>query len=256
MSSYPYAAQSAPNSTFANAMSSQNAAEAGIFARETAEDIKKNLSEGDWSLRFLGLLAGLAMIVTSILGFIGNILTLHWFSVVFEVYTFVLGVIIVILESQRRMSFFSRMENNLYKNALFLKYLWGRGLVYFVAGTIQISLRNAVEVIVGAFVCFVGLTYIVVGRATARKLAETRRSTCTPEQLQEMFAQSDLDGKGSLTLDQFRRLTTSLGLDLNRRETEAAFMQIDHSHTGRLTYESVQMWWTEDATEQDHFIKM
>ena len=260
MSSFPYAspygAPSTPSETLSNVMTPQNAAEAGTFARETASDIKKNLSEGDWSLRLLALLGGLAMIVTSILGFIGNVLTLHWFSAVFEAYTFILGVIIVVLESSGKLSFFSRMENSLYKNALFLKYVWGRGVVYFIAGTIQISLRNAVEVIVGAFVCFVGVTYIVVGRRTARKLGEIRRGACSPEDLQEKFAQADLDGKGALTLDQFRQLTKSLGLDLNRRETEAAFMQIDYSHTGRLSYESVHTWWTQEATEQDHFINM
>mmetsp|Transcript_19525 Transcript_19525/g.35436 ORF Transcript_19525/g.35436 Transcript_19525/m.35436 type:complete len:105 (+) Transcript_19525:822-1136(+) len=96
--------------------------------------------------------------------------------------------------------------------------------------------------------------YIAIGCRAVRKLGALRRSTCTPEQLQENFARADLDGEGSLTLNQFRVLTSSSGLDLNRRESEAAFMQIDRSQTGRLTYESIQMWWTMDASEHDTFV--
>lgn len=242
-----------PPSAMGSVMASQTAAEAGTFAKDTAGDIRKYVSEGDWSLRLLALLAGLAMIVTSVMGFLGNVLFLDWISAIFDVYVFFLGILIVLLESGRRLRIFSSMESSIYKNARFLSYIWGRGMIYFVAGTIQIALRDILDIAIGLFVCFVGITYILVGRRTAKKLAEARRSTCTPEKLQEFFAVADVDGKGSLTLDQFRQLISSLGLDLNRRETEAAFMQIDYSHTGRLTYESVQMWWMQDATEHDDF---
>lgn len=245
-----------PSSTtqnFGNVLSSQHVADASQMAKQTAQDIQQNLSEGNWSLRFLALLGGLAMIVVSTFSFVGHVLLLNWITAIFDIYTFCLGIIIVILESGRKLSFFSKLENGLYKNALFLKYVWGRGIIYFVAGSLQLSKRSLVDFVVGAFVCFVGIMYIVVGRQAAKKLANACRSSIKPEQLQMAFAEADKDGTGSLTMDQFQQLTTSLGLDLNKKEVEAAFLQIDYSLTGRLTYESVQMWWNEGATEEAAF---
>ena len=237
---------------FGNILSSQHVADASQMAKQTAMDVQKNLSEGNWSLRLLAMLGGLAMIAVSSLSFIGHILQLNWITAIFDIYTFSLGIIIVILESGRKLSFFSKLENNLYKNALFLKYVWGRGIIYFVAGTLQISKLSLVDFAVGSFVCFVGIMYIVIGRQAAKKLANYR-SSITPEQLQVAFAEADTDGVGSLTMVQFRQLTISLRLDLSKKEAEAAFLQIDNSLTGRLTYESVQMWWNEGAAEEATF---
>lgn len=273
---------------FAGVVSSKNAAEAGSFAKSTARDLQDNLMQGNWSLRVLALLGGLAMIVVSVLGFISHVFGFNWISAIFDVYTFFLGIMIVILESGTKLSFMSRVTGKIYRNAKFLTYLWGRGIVYFVAGSLEVSQREFLDLIVGGYVCFVGILFIVIGRRAGKKLASVRRTACTAEQLQENFAKADLDGKGSLTVSQFGELTKSLGLDLNQREVEAAFMQLDYSQTGRLvsltsvkfdyilfrtvclpsdyylvyctkrrrfsfiqqTYESIQMWWNKGADDE------
>ena len=119
-----------------------------------------------------------------------------------------------------------------------------------MAGSLQVSQRELLDLIVGGYVCFVGVLYVFVGRRAAKKLAAARRTACTAEQLQETFAKADLDGKGALTVHQFGEMTKLLGLDLNKREVEAAFIQLDYSQTGRLTYESIQMWWSEGADDE------
>jgi len=238
------------SSTPFGGVSAKDATEASNFAKSTARDLKENLMQGNWSLRILALLGGLAMIAVSILGFISHLFGFDWISAIFDVYTFFLGIMIVILEAQNKLSFLSKVTSKLYRNAKFLSYLWGRGIVYFVAGTLEVSQREFLDLIVGGYVCFVGILFIFVGRRASKKLASVRRTACTAEQLQENFAKSDIDGKGSLTVTQFGELTTALGLDLNRREVEAAFMELDHSNTGRLTYESIQMWWSEGADDE------
>ena len=126
------------------------------------------------------------------------------------------------------------------------RQVWGRGIIYILAGTLLIALQNVIDLVLGLITCFVGVMYILLDHRTGKKLQETR-GTAPPEQLQEKFAMADVDGQGSLTLDQFRTLTESLGLALNRQESEVAFLKIDASRTGRLTYESVHMWWTSEA---------
>jgi hypothetical protein len=112
-----YVPPTSARETIAKVMTSQHATEAGMFAKNTAADVQRNLNEGDWSLRFMALLAGLAMMGVSAFGFVGKILTFHWVSAVFKIYVFALGVFIVILESGKRMD----IEQRIYATAPFLK---------------------------------------------------------------------------------------------------------------------------------------
>ena len=182
-----------------------------------------------------------------------------WISAIFEIYIFILAIAMIILEYGRSLTFFSKLEATLYKHALFVKYVWGRGVLYFIAGTLTIALGHLIALIVGTYVCLVGILFILVGRSTAKKLAtakkDARRSAVTPEQLQEKFAIADLDGKGALSKEQFGMLITEdLGLDLTRREVESAFLQLDCESRGRISYESVLKWWKDDADMGDYEI--
>lgn len=250
LTTLPSVTMSSTLSTPFGGVSAKDAADASSFAKSTARDLKENLMQGNLSLQVLAIFGGLAMIVVSILGFISHLFGFAWISAIFDVYTFFLGIMIVILESSAKMSFLNRITSKMYRNARFLTYLWGRGIVYFVAGSLQLSQREFLDLIVGAYVCFVGILFIVIGRRASKKLAAARRTACTAEELQENFAKCDVDGKGALTVAQFGEMTRALGLDLNRREVEAAFIQLDYSQTGRLTYESIQMWWTKGADEE------
>jgi hypothetical protein len=52
-----------------------------------------------------------------------------------EIYTLALAAIIVLLESQQKVEFITKEHLDLlHKYALFLKYVWGRGCLYLVAG--------------------------------------------------------------------------------------------------------------------------
>eukprot|EP00978_Attheya_sp_CCMP212_P034909 scaffold149227_cov53-Attheya_sp.AAC.1 len=106
----------------------QNVSEANNFAKDRVAEFQQNVHQGNWSLRFLALLGGLSMVIVSILGFVSHVVYLHWISALFELYTLALGALIIILEYGRQLSFFKGVESSLYKNALFLKYVWGRGL--------------------------------------------------------------------------------------------------------------------------------
>jgi hypothetical protein len=244
---------SSPTGGLGSVLTPQNVSEANNFAKDRVAEFQQNVHQGNWSLRFLALLGGISMVIVSILGFAGHVVYLHWISALFELYTVALGALIIILEYGRQLSFFKGVESSLYKNALFLKYVWGRGVLYFVAGTLQISQRDMVSVIVGLYVCVVAVTFVVVGQRTARKLGELRRSAITPHQLQERFAVCDVESKGSLSIAQFQNLTNDLGMELTRNEVETAFLQLDFESQGRLRYEAVQKWWDQEATVPDDF---
>jgi len=261
MSSYTAPSPSAPPAGGAEASATSSGMigsvlshlpEASTFAKARTAEFQQNLHDGSWSLRFLALVGALGMMTVAVLGFLHDVVMFQWVSAIFEVYTFILGIIMIVLEYGRSLSFFSRIEATIYRNALFVKYVWGRGMLYFVAGTLTIALGHLVAIIVGGYVCCVGLLFVIVGRSSARKLANAKRSSVTPEQLQEKFAIADVDGKGALSTEQFGKLITEdLGLDMTRREMESAFLQLDCESRGRVSYESVLRWWN-DAGAEDY----
>lgn len=115
------------------------ASSAGSFAKEQANEISQLASDGDFSIRILALLGAIAMIVVSILGFVVKMLTFRFVSALIEVYIFVLAIAILILESAGKIPLPRRLGVNLQKYALFLKYVWGRGILYVIGGTLQVS---------------------------------------------------------------------------------------------------------------------
>lgn len=127
-----YGLEGAPSDS--KSVIAETASRAGKMAQDKMKELRAMASEGYLPLRVLAQLGGLAMIILSIIGFISAILHLDILSACVEVYTFLLGVVVIILETK---AFPKRFEQSLNKYALFLRFVWGRGCLYFVAGTLQ-----------------------------------------------------------------------------------------------------------------------
>jgi hypothetical protein len=231
-------------------MSVQNITEAGSFAKERAEELKNSVLEGNWSLRILVLLGALAMIITSVVGLLTDLYRIEAIGAIMDIYCILLGVTMILLEYGHQLSFFASIQPTLYKNFLFLKFVWGRGFFYFFAGTLKISQRySMMNIIVGCCVCVLGLLLIYVGRSAASKLSDARRSQFSPEALENKFQETDIELKGSLDRDQFSILLGFVGMDLNRREVDAVFLQLDDETSGRVSFQAFLNWFNTEATE-------
>jgi hypothetical protein len=120
------------------------ASSAGTFAKDQATELSTLASNGDFSIRILALLGAMAMLVVSVLGFLGKVLTLKFVSALIDFYIFVFAIITIILESGGKIPLPRSFEQNLYKYGLFLKFVWGRGILYFFVGTLLVSQVSAV----------------------------------------------------------------------------------------------------------------
>lgn len=211
--------------------------------------LKHQAEEGDSSLRVLALLGGIILLVVGSMECVSKIMLLRIPGALIEFYSLLVGFMIIILESK---NFFlsDRFQGKIFKFALFLKFLWGRGCMYFVVGTMQLYHMDLFNFIAGGYMCCLGVLMIFVGQRTAYKLKNMRRSLYSQDELHTKFAQCDLDGDGGLDLQQFRMLANQLGLDMTRRETEAAFNHINMSGD-KLTYEAFYSWWTSTELEEN-----
>ena len=115
------------------------------YVKEQATALARSITEGNTSIRILALTGGMAMTLTSVMGLWTHFLGFHWISAIVECYTLLLGLGVVALEARSvRIVILPRRYTDLWegrirKYALFLKFVRGRGGLYFVAGTLQLS---------------------------------------------------------------------------------------------------------------------
>ena len=228
----------------------ENLEAAANHTKEKAIELKKEAQDGDHSLKFLALIGGFACVVVGILELVSRFMRLDVVGALIDCYIIILGLVVIILEGKNKL-LSAQFVDRIHKYALFLKFLWGRGALYFVVGTLQLYQIDLLNLISGGYMCFVGVLYIVVGRRTANKLKTLKKYIYSEHTLRAKYQEANIEGDG-LNLSQFRGLCFNLGLDLTRRETEAAFDYISTKSNGdKLSYEDFQAWWNEsDADER------
>mmetsp|Transcript_18384 Transcript_18384/g.41961 ORF Transcript_18384/g.41961 Transcript_18384/m.41961 type:complete len:274 (+) Transcript_18384:122-943(+) len=223
----------------------ENIEAAGRFTKEKVMELRAQAQEGDKSLRFLALVGGIGCIVVGLFELTSRIMGLQLVGAIIELYVILLGTVVVILEG-KDMLLSKSLVQYINKYALVLKFLWGRGALYFICGTLQLTQIDLFNLAAGGYMCAVGILYIVVGNKTANKLRAIRKSLYTEGTLRTKFRAADIEGDG-LSLKQFRSLCENLGLDLTAREAEATFgfiQKMGDSHTkDKLSYEEFKRWW-------------
>ena len=144
--------------------SSPGALEAAQHMQHTAKEIQNEVqSEDDWSLRVLTLIAGLAMMIASINGFLGKLVTFRLDAALCDAIVFTVGLAFVLLESGvTRLPVCATTDALINDKAPFLRNLAGRGTVFVATGIIELYMRGLLDIIVGCF------SISQVGRSLAR----------------------------------------------------------------------------------------
>jgi EF-hand domain pair len=137
----------------------------------------------------------------------------------------------------------------------FIRNYQGRGAVFVITGLLEIWMRSLLDLIVGFFAIYVGFLYLWSGKQAMEKMEEALRTAqasgnISLETIQEMYANADVDGKGGLSLSQWRLFIESLGMQLSKKESEAAFMLMDKNRDGRMSYDEVHRWWASGQSQK------
>eukprot|EP00979_Chaetoceros_neogracilis_P018082 scaffold10550_cov271-Chaetoceros_neogracile.AAC.61 len=205
---------------------------------------KEFSKEGNINFRILAFAGGLSVLLTSSLSIAICIAHLGILEMITYMYTFLFGVLICILEGQ----FIKNESVNNIRNAVLeglpiLKYLWGRGVLYMLSGSLQLSHISSMSVLSGAFLIAVGFLFVVVGMNTRRRLKKLKRSLKDVRVLKRHFNRFDRDGDGVLDMDEFGAFVANLtGEDMDEDELEGTFGVIDTQGKEYVTLEELQSW--------------
>ncbi len=132
------------------ALTSENIEAAGRFTKEKALELKTKAQDGDQSLRFLAFIGGIGSVFVGFSELTSRVMRLQLVGAVIDLYIIMLGSVIVILEG-KDILLSKRLVQNLNKYALFLKFLWGRGSLYFICGTLQLTQIDLFNLVAGKF---------------------------------------------------------------------------------------------------------
>ncbi|EEC51965.1 predicted protein [Phaeodactylum tricornutum CCAP 1055/1] len=264
-SSGPGASLDGAKALFQNFWSSDHVQTAGTFAQRQAHDLQRSVQEGHVSVRVLAQLAGIVLCASAFGGFVFSLLTLHLIHALLEVYTFALGGLMLLLESP---SFAAGLRNDsttatntsatilrvltarVHANARFLKFVWGRGLLYFVAGSLHFSEGGLMNSVIGGFVMIIGILYLVLGYQANRKLRAAAHAHPV-DSLRQQFTTANERGNGTLNAEEFQTFVASIGMtNLGRHELEVVYAHVPTENTsGEISWDDFARWWNANAAE-------
>jgi hypothetical protein len=213
---------------------------AGLYVKEKSEILRARTQHGHLPLSVLAFLGGCGVVVVNSYAVLVDAVHFHLLALLFSTYCLVFGLMVCLLEG-RMWSCPTTPLPVLLVNANFLKYVWGRGSFYLFTGTMQCFKRSATDLVVGGFLCLIGLLLLIDGRHAAEKLSAV--SLPDRKALKEMFIANDGDNDGFLEYNEFGNLLKGLGVELTANELEVACSAVDQDGDEKISKQELFDWW-------------
>jgi hypothetical protein len=220
----------------------------------SAQKIQKARMEGPLTYRVMAFMGGLAMIFSNGIAILDRFFSFRFASAMIALYNCIFGILIATIEGPGVCS--NRLGKGIRYYAKFLEYTWGRGLLYFFCGSLQISNVNMLDWCVGGWMIVVGLTAIGVGVATQRQMRLLKFSIKSEEDLKEKWKLFDASGDNMLDIKELTAFSKSAGVDMTRNEIAATFMALDRNFDDKIAYEEFYTWWSNSGPSSDRGISV
>ena len=144
----------------------------------------------------------------------------------------------------------AHLRNVMTRNFNILRFVWGRGLLYIVAGILNCAQLWLITICSGAFMIALGIVALCVGIHASRKFAALRNSLADESYLLLVFSRYDTDGDGYLAPNEFAILLSELGMELDDRYTLKAFNVIDTDNDRKISFDEFNYWWASGYIER------
>lgn len=211
-------------------------------------------TKGDINFRILAFAGGVSIVLTSLLSIGICIYDIDFLDMMIYFYSLSFGLLICILEGHFIQSDkVHRIREAATDGLPVLKYLWGRGVLYVLSGSLQLSHLDSMNFLSGAFLIGVGILFISVGMHSRKRLRKLKKVLKDSKKLKQQFHKYDKDGDGFLDLDEFGAFVANLtGEDMDEDELEGTFGYVDTSGKGYLTLEDLQAWFSGFKEAEDY----
>jgi hypothetical protein len=210
-------------------------------------------------LRFSSVFGAIGLIVTAVLAVVLYPSAWEAHSIVMTVLVVILAVFIAVLEgrfwSGDPLSARAHLRNVMTRNFNILRFVWGRGLLYIVAGILNVAQGWLMTMISGGIMILLGIIAVIVGVHASRKFVSLRNSLADESFLMLVFSNYDRDQDGYMVPSEFSHLLYSLGMELDDRYTLKAFNVIDTDHDRKISFDEFSHWWTSGYIERGRTTK-
>lgn len=211
------------------------------------QNLKLDTEEGSIFIRVPAFFGGVGLIASNIASLIleENAVSPH--AIVLVICVFIMSFFVLILDGRfiasNPLSPRAHLRNIMTRNFNMLRFLWGRGMLYFTAGVLNVAQMWFWTICAGSFMVFVGIVAVVVGIRASRKFNTLRNSLADESFLLLMFNKYDYDNDGYIYPDEFALLLCELGMELDDRYTLKAFSAIDLDGDRRISFDEFSHWW-------------
>mmetsp|Transcript_3506 Transcript_3506/g.6635 ORF Transcript_3506/g.6635 Transcript_3506/m.6635 type:complete len:337 (-) Transcript_3506:898-1908(-) len=209
--------------------------------RGDVHDMQYLVEEGPLSFRSFGFIGGFFMILSSILDFAENDEDSYARLVTFNLW--LIGFISIQIEGRPFYMQIPFIYDLICLFFSFLKYVWGRGFLYFTAGCFQLFLFTKYNMICGSYFMLLGVFSIVFGYRASVRLAALRNSIHSKDEIKFMFHSFDMNRDGYLSPDEFREMLLAMGQGVDHNDFVAAMSAVDIDNKQMVSYADLEAWW-------------
>ena len=137
----------------------------------------------------------------------------------------------------------ARLRNIITRYLSVLKFVWGRGLLYIYAGSMNLTLDHEWVIYSGFPMMILGVIAVFAGAHASYNLDQLKTSLTDESYLWVKFSQNDPDNDGLIDTNGFAELLWSLGLEFDDMYTFKAFKQIDIDNDSFISFDEFKNWW-------------
>jgi len=235
----------------------------GVFSGHLAK-WRFEAEEAGPFIRIPAFLGANALIGTTTYALIFDASTWTILDIVLSLVIYAIALLSVILEGRflcsNPLGIRAHLRSALTRRNRVFRYVWGRGVMYMLAGGLSCAMVLPPCIITGAFMALIGFTALVIGGHSARMFFRLRDSLKDDEYLVNSFKRYDYDKDGFVTLPEFVNLLSALGMDLDDRVGIKAFHAADVNHEYKISEEAFISWWKtvfskDERTQKYHDIE-
>ena len=213
--------------------------------------------QGPAALRIPAVIGAIGLMVTTMLPYFIYDDSLALGDAIISAFVFTMGLVICFVDGRFSydrdpLGFRARLRNLVTRHFNIFKLVWGRGLLYIMAGLLNVALERYITSISGGIMILIGIIALIAGGRASRNLASLRSSLWDGDFLWNEFSRHDNNGDG-LNPDQFAHFIWEIGLEFDDVYTLKAFNTIDVDRKRRINFRQFQKWWSQCKLEGEGY---